>query len=168
MASVVCAFLKLHGNESQWWNVKWMHCLGIKGMWWWCLVTKSCLTPCSPTDCTTPDFSVLHYLPELAHTHVHWVGDAIQPSQSPSPASPPALNLVQHQSLFQWVSSSHQVAKVLELHPLVIQQIPIAYLFYTWYCKFLLLSPYISPSSSPPTLSIGLFSMSVSPLLPWK
>ena len=53
--------------------------------------------------------------------------------------------------------------------PWVIQQIPIGYLFYTWYCKFLLPSPCISPSpSSPPTLSIGLYSMSVSPLLPWK
>ena len=53
--------------------------------------------------------------------------------------------------------------------PWFMQQIPIGYLFYTWFCKFLLLSPYISPSpSSPPTLSIGLFSMSVSPLPPWK
>ena len=55
-----------------------------------------------------------HQLLELTQTHVHWVGDAIQPSQPPSSPSPPALNLSQHQGLFQWVSSSHEVAKVLE------------------------------------------------------
>ena len=66
-------------------------------------------------DCTTPSFPVLHYLSEFAQTHVHWVNDAIQPSHSLLPTSPPALNLSQHQGLFQWVSSSHQVAKVLEL-----------------------------------------------------
>ena len=65
-------------------------------------------------DCSTPGFPVHHQLPELAQTHVHWVGDAIQPSHSLSPPSPPALNLSQHQGLFQWVSSLHQVAKVLE------------------------------------------------------
>ena len=57
---------------------------------------------------------ILHHLPELAQTHVHWVGDAIQPSHLSSP-SPPAFNLSQGQGLVQWVSSSHQVAKVLEL-----------------------------------------------------
>ena len=56
-----------------------------------------------------------HHLPEFAHTYVHWVGDAIQPSHPPFPPSPPAFNLSQHQCLFQWVSSLHQVAKVLEL-----------------------------------------------------
>ena len=58
---------------------------------------------------------VLQCLLEFAQTHVHWVGDAIQPSHPLTPASPPALNLSQHQGLFQWVGSSHQVAKVLEL-----------------------------------------------------
>ena len=57
-------------------------------------------------DCSTPVFPVLHHLPELAQTHVHWVGDAIQSSHPLSPLSPPALNLSQHQGLFQWVSSS--------------------------------------------------------------
>ena len=66
-------------------------------------------------DCSTPGFPVLHYLPELAQTHVHWVGDAIQPSHPLLSPSPSALNLSQHQGLFQWVSSSHQVAEVLEL-----------------------------------------------------
>ena len=55
------------------------------------------------------------HLPELVQTHVHWVGDAIQPSHPLSSLSPPAFNLSQHQGLFQWVSSSHQLAKVLEL-----------------------------------------------------
>ena len=78
-------------------------------------VAKSCLTLCDPTDCSTPGFPVLHYQPEFAQTHVHWVDDAIQPSHPLLPPSPPAFNLSQHPSLFQWVSSSHQVAKVLEL-----------------------------------------------------
>ena len=61
-----------------------------------------------------PDFPVLHYLPEFAQTHVHWIGDVIQP---PHPLSPPslALNLSQHQGLLQWVSCSHQEPKVSEL-----------------------------------------------------
>ena len=76
--------------------------------------TQSCLTFCYPMDCSTPGFPVLHQLPEIAQTHVHRVGDAIQPSHSLSSPSPPAFYLSQHQGLFQWVSSLHQVAKVLE------------------------------------------------------
>ena len=60
-------------------------------------------------DCSTPGFPVLHHLPEFAQTHVHWVGDAIQPFHPLQPPSPPALNPLQHQSLFQWVDSSYQV-----------------------------------------------------------
>ena len=56
----------------------------------------------------------LSKLPEITQTHVHWVGDAIQPSHPLSSPSPPALNLSQHEGLFKWVSSSHQVAEVLE------------------------------------------------------
>ena len=78
-------------------------------------VTQSCLTLCDPMDCSTPGFPVHHQLPEFTHTHVHWVTDAIQPSHPLLSPSPPALNLSQHQGLFKWVSSSHQVAKVLEL-----------------------------------------------------
>ena len=63
---------------------------------------------------STPGLPVHHQLPESTQTHVHWVGDAIQPSHPLSSPSPPALNLSQHQGLFQWVSSSHQVARVLE------------------------------------------------------
>ena len=79
-----------------------------------CSDAKLCLTICNPVSCIMPGFSVLRYLPEFAQMHVHWVSDAIQPLD---PLLPPSfgLNLSQHQGLFQWVSSSHQVAKVLEL-----------------------------------------------------
>ena len=70
---------------------------------------------CNPVDCSTPGFPVHHQLPEPAQTHIHQVGDAIQPSHPLSSPSPSAFNLSQHQGLFQGVSSSHQVAKVLEL-----------------------------------------------------
>ena len=78
------------------------------------LVTQSCPALCNLMDCRTPGFPVHHQLLEVAQTHVHRVSDAIQPSHPLSSSSPPALNLSQHQGLFQWVSSSHQVAKVLE------------------------------------------------------
>ena len=74
-------------------------------------VAQSRLTLCDPLDCNTPGLPVHHQLPEFIQTHVHGVGDAIQPSHPLSPPSPPAFNLSQHQGLFQWVSSSHQVAK---------------------------------------------------------
>ena len=74
---------------------------------------QSCLPLCDSMNCSTPGLPVHHQLPESIQTHVHWVGDAIQPSHLLSP-SPPALNLSQHQGLFQWVNSSHQVAKDLE------------------------------------------------------
>ena len=80
-----------------------------------CLVVQSCATLCDAMVCSTPGFPVLHYLLEFAQIHGHWVNDAIQPSHPLSPSSPLALNLSRHQGLFQWVSSSHQVAKVLEL-----------------------------------------------------
>ena len=66
-------------------------------------------------DCSTPGFPILHYLPKFAQTHVHWVDKAIQPCHPLLPPSPPALSLYQHESLFWWVSSLHQVAKVLTL-----------------------------------------------------
>ena len=76
-------------------------------------VALSCQTLCDSMDCSTPRLLIHHQLPEIAQTHVHRVGDAIQPSHPLSSPSP-AFNLFQHQGLFQWVSSSHQVAKVLE------------------------------------------------------
>ena len=78
-------------------------------------VTQSCPTLCDPMNCSTPGLPVHHRLLESTQTHVHWVGDAIQPSYPLSSPSPPVLNLSQHQSLFKWVSFSHQVAKVLEV-----------------------------------------------------
>ena len=76
-------------------------------------VAQSCLTLCDPMDCSMPGFPVHHQLPELAQTPVHWIGDAIQPSH-PLLSPSPAFNLSQHEGLSQWVSSSYQVAKVLE------------------------------------------------------
>ena len=77
-------------------------------------VAQSCPTLCYPMDCSMPGLPVHHQLLELTQTHVYWVSDAIQPSHPLLSPSPPAFNLSQHQGLFQWVSSSHQVAKVLE------------------------------------------------------
>ena len=79
-------------------------------------VSKSCPTLWDPVDCSTPGFLVLHYLPELVQTHVHWVDDAIQPSHPLSSPSPPAFNLSQRQGLFQWVSSWHQVVSWADTH----------------------------------------------------
>ena len=76
-------------------------------------VAQLCPTLCNPMDYSTPDFPVHHQHLELAHTHVHWISDAIQPSHPLLSLSPPAFNLSQHQGLFEWVSSSHQVPKVL-------------------------------------------------------
>ena len=77
-------------------------------------VAQSCLTLCNTMNHSTSGLPVNHQLPEFTQTHVHWVGDAIQPSHPLSSPSPPALNLSQHQGLFKWISSSHEVAKVLE------------------------------------------------------
>ena len=77
-------------------------------------VAKLCPTLCNPMNCSIPGFPVLYYLAEFVQTHVNWVSDAIQLYHPLSPPSPPALNLSLHQSLFQWVGSSHQVGKVLE------------------------------------------------------
>ena len=90
-----------------------------------CSVAKSCLTLCDTMDCSTPGFSVLHYLQEFAQIHVHWVDDNIQSSHPLPPPSSFAFDLSQHQGLFQWVSSLHQVALVLELR----------YQFFQWMFK---------------------------------
>ena len=82
-------------------------------MYQFSLVTQSCLTLCDPMDCSTPGSPAHHQLPKFTQTHIHWVGDAIQPSHPLSSPSSPAFNLSQHQDLFQGVGSSHQVAKVL-------------------------------------------------------
>ena len=77
-------------------------------------VAQSCPTLCDPMNRSTPGLRVHHHLPEFTETHVHIVSDAIQPSHPLSSPSPPAPNPSQHQSLFQCVNSSHEVAKVLE------------------------------------------------------
>ena len=77
-------------------------------------VAQSCPTLCNPMNCSTPGLPVHHQLPEFTQTHVHRISDAIRPSHPLSSPSPPAPNPSQHQGLFQWVNSSHEVAKVLE------------------------------------------------------
>ena len=77
-------------------------------------VAQLCATLCDPMNCSTPGLPVHHRLPEFIQTHIYWVSDAVQPSHPLSSPSPPALNPSQHQSLFQWVNSSHEVTKVLE------------------------------------------------------
>jgi len=84
------------------------HLVGVQSL------SRVWLSVTSWTLSSTPVFPVLHYLPEFAQIHVHWVSDVVQPS---SPLSPPSLvlNLSQHLGLFQWVGFSHQLARVLEL-----------------------------------------------------
>ena len=95
------------------WRIPW-----IWGAWWTRVqsssVIQSCPTLCDPMDYSMPGFPVHHQLLGFTQTHVHWVGGAIQPSHPLSSPFPPTFNLSQHQGLFKWVSSLHQVAKVLE------------------------------------------------------
>ena len=77
-------------------------------------VAQSCLTLCNPKNCSTPGLPVHHQIPGSTQTHVHWVSDPIQLFHPLSSPSAPSLHLSQHQGLFKWVSSSYQVAKVLE------------------------------------------------------
>ena len=80
-----------------------------------CSVARSCPTFCDPMDCSTPGLPVPHHLLKFAQVHVHCIGDAIQSSHPFTSSSPAALNLSQHQGLFQRVGRLHQVTKVLEL-----------------------------------------------------
>ena len=77
-------------------------------------VTQLCPTLCDPMDCSTPGLPVHHQLLQFTQTHVHWVGDTIQPSHPLSSPSLSTFNLFQHQGLFKWISSLDQVARVLE------------------------------------------------------
>ena len=103
----------------------WSHSLQVDGLrqeLWLCipkketpqssLVAHSCPALCNPMDCSMPGLPVHHQLQEFTQTHVHWVSDAIQPFHPLWSSS--AFNLSQHHGIFKWVSSSHQVAKVLE------------------------------------------------------
>ena len=99
-------------------NLEWFWIYQVKPHWrsvQFSSVTQSRPTLCNPMGCSTPGLPVHHQLPEFTQTHVHRVGDAIQPSHPLLSPSPPAFNLSQHKGLFKWVSSSHQVTKVLEL-----------------------------------------------------
>ena len=80
-------------------------------------VAQSCQTLWDPMNCSMPGLPVHHQFPEFTQTHVHQVRDAIQPSHPLSSPSPLAPNPSQHQGLFQWVNSSHEVAKVLQFQP---------------------------------------------------
>ena len=119
--------------EHLWWLI-----LYIKLAWWLCRalcpntiwhvagkvlfrysvqfssVAQSCPTPWNPMNHSSPGLPVHHQLPEFTQTHAHWVGDTIRPSHPLSSPSPPAPDPSQHQGLFQWVNSLHEVAKVLE------------------------------------------------------
>ena len=77
-------------------------------------VAQLCLTLCNPMDCSMPGLPVHHQLVEFTQTHVYWVDDAVQPSHPLLTPSSSSLSLSQHQGLFKWVSSLHQMAKVLE------------------------------------------------------
>ena len=102
--------MELHALELY----SWMSFDSSGHMSCFCSVTKLCQTLCNPMGHSTPGFPVLHHLLEFAQTHVHRVSDAIQPSH-PLLSPSPAFNLFQYHSLFQRVSSLHQVANVLEL-----------------------------------------------------
>ena len=98
----VCGNVNWHSHYGRWLSVQFSS------------VAQSCPTLCDPMNCSTQGLPVHHQLPEFTKTHVHRVGDAIQLSHPLLSPSPPAPNPSQHQSLFQWVNSSHEVAKVLE------------------------------------------------------
>ena len=89
-----------------------------------CSIAQSCLILCNPMNCSMPGFPVLHHLPELVQTHVHWVSDAIQPSRPLSSSSPPAFNFSKHRGLLKWVSSSHQFSSVQSLSHVQLFAIP--------------------------------------------
>ena len=113
-------------------------------------VPQSCPTLYDPRNCSTSGLPVDHQFPESTQIHVHWVADAIQPSHPLSSPSPPAINLSQHQGLFQWVSSLHQVVKVLEFQ---LQHQTFKWIFRTNFLKDWLVwspcSPRDSQESSP-------------------
>ena len=91
-----------------------LHCLKLHSLVQFSSVTQSCPTLCDPINHSMPGLPVHHQLPGFTQTQIHRVSDGIQPSHPLSSPFPPAPNPSQHQGLFQWVSSSHQVAKVLE------------------------------------------------------
>ena len=146
---------------------------------WIILIQFSSVAQLSPTlwdpmDHSTPGLPVHHQLPESTQAHVHWVGNDIQPSHPLSSSSPPALNLSQHRGLFKWVSSLHEVAKVLEFQ-LQTSVLPMntqdwsplgwtSYLFYIYFQYCICVNPNLPIALTPSStlVSIYLFSTSVS------
>ena len=107
-----------HKFRLQWSNILWDRqtvISNLRGIIQFSSVAHLCPVFCDPMDCSMPGLPVHHQLPELARIHVRWVGDAIQPSHPLSPPSPSAFNISQHQGLSQWVSSLHQMTKILEI-----------------------------------------------------
>ena len=126
----------------------------------WGSIAQSFPTFCSPMDCNTPGFPDHQQLPELAQTHVHRVGDAIQSSHPLLTPSHAAFNLSQHQGLFQWVSSSHQVARTGGWHrsSLVLTESSFALLCYVFvYNTVKTLDPFCPPHQNIPHVSPASF-----------
>ena len=109
---------KIEGGRRGWQRMRWLDNITTNlfsiSLVLFSSVTQSCPTLCDPMNRSTPGFPVHRQLLEFTQTHVHRVSDAIQPSHPLLSPSPPAPNPSQHESLFQWVNSSHEVAKVLE------------------------------------------------------
>ena len=115
LPSIFCS-IRIFSNQSALhirWPKYWSFSFSISSVQF-SSVTQSCPILCDPMNHSMPGLPVYHQLLEFTPTHVHRVGDAIQPSHPLLSPSPPAFNLSQHQGLFQWVSTLHQVAKVLE------------------------------------------------------
>ena len=117
---------------------------------------------CDPMDCSTPGLPIHHHLLEFTQTRVHWVGDAIQPSHPRPSPSPPAFNLSQPQGLFKWVSSSHQMAKVLEFQ---LQHQSFQWIFRTDLLLDALVGPPCSPRDSQESSLTPQFTSIVSSVL---
>ena len=134
------------------------------------LVTQSCLTLCKPMDCSMPGFPVHHQIPEFTQANVHHISNVIQTSHPLLSPSPPTFNLSQHQGLFQWVSSSQQVAKILEFQ---LQHQSFQWIFRAHFLWVGLVESPCSPrdsQESPPTpqfksISFLVFSFLYSPTL---
>ena len=108
------AFKILYFQGTRHWPSPWLPSAQEKSSVQFSSVDQSCPTLCDPMNRSTPGLPVHHQLPEITQTHIHRVSDAIQPSHPLLSPSPPAPSPSQHQSLFQWVNSLHEVAKVLE------------------------------------------------------
>ena len=125
-------------------------------------VAQLCPILCDPMNQSMPGLPVHHKLLEFTQTHVHWVGDAIQPSHPLSSPSPPALNLSRNQGLFKWVSSLHQVAKVLEFQSTSVLPVNTQDWSLGW-AGTLLLGIFVFPVLSfPSCISVSLFISSLS------